>query len=89
MKAQSMHFSILAEKTRYLKENPKGVSEMCKVMEDLRDESDAEGLEYGEVKKAKEMALKLNQKGTALKEIADLVGFDIATVEKWLTPKAV
>ena len=87
--ADDMHFSILAEKTRYLKENPKGVSEMCKVMEDLRDESYAEGLEHGEVKKAKEMALKLNQKGTALEEIADLVGFDIATVEKWLTPKAV
>ena len=49
MKAQSMHFTILAEKTRYLK----GVSEMCKVMEDLRDESDAEGLEYGEVKRQK------------------------------------
>ena len=48
-----MHFSILAEKTRYLKENPKGVSEMCKVMEDLRGESDAEGLEYGEVKSQK------------------------------------
>lgn len=87
--ADDMHFSILAEKTRYLKENPKGVSEMCKVMEDLRDESYAEGLEHGEVKKAKEMALKLNQKGTALEEIADLVGFDVATVEKWLTPKAV
>ena len=87
--ADDMHFGILAEKTRYLKENPKGVSEMCKVMEDLRDESYAEGLEHGEVKKAKEMALKLNQKGTALEEIADLVGFDIPTVEKWLTPKAV
>ena len=87
--ADDMHFRILAEKTRYLKENPKGVSEMCKVMEDLRDESYAEGLEQGEVKKAKEMAMKLNQKGTALEEIADLVGFDIATVEKWLTPKAV
>lgn len=41
------------------------------------------------MKKAKEMALKLNQKGTALKEIDDLVGFDIATVEKCLTQKAV
>jgi len=30
-----MHFGILTEKTRYLKENPKRVSEMCKVMEDL------------------------------------------------------
>ena len=37
--ADDMYFGILVEKTRYLKENPKGVSEMCKVMEDLRDES--------------------------------------------------
>ncbi len=29
----------LAERTRYLKENPKGVQEMCKVMEDMRNES--------------------------------------------------
>ena len=35
--ADDMNFEILAEKPRYLKENPKGVSEMCKVMEDLRD----------------------------------------------------
>ena len=31
-----MHYELLAEKTRYLKENPEGVSEMCKVMEELR-----------------------------------------------------
>ena len=42
-----MHFELLAEKTRYLKENPKGVSEMCKVMEDLRNESYAEGQAEG------------------------------------------
>lgn len=33
----------MAEKTRYLKENPKGVSEVCKQMEDLRNESILEG----------------------------------------------
>lgn len=33
--ASDMYFDLLAEKTRYLKENPKGVNEMCKVMEDL------------------------------------------------------
>ena len=38
-----MYFDLLAEKTRYLEESPKGVSEMCKVMEDLRNESYAEG----------------------------------------------
>ena len=40
--AEDMYFDLLAEKTRYLKENPKGVNEMCKVMEDLRNESYAE-----------------------------------------------
>ena len=40
-----MHYELLAEKTRYLKETPEGVSEMCKVMEELRNES------YGKVVK--------------------------------------
>ncbi len=34
-----MKFELMAERTRYLKENPKGVSEMCKVMEDMRNET--------------------------------------------------
>ena len=38
-----MHYGILADKTRYLKESEKGVSEMCKAMEDIRNESYAEG----------------------------------------------
>lgn len=38
-RADEMYFPLMAEKTRYLKENPKGVSEMCKAMEDLRNET--------------------------------------------------
>ena len=45
--AGEMNYELLAQKTRYLKENPKGVSEMCKVMEELRNESYAEGREEG------------------------------------------
>ena len=41
--ADDMIFPLMAEKTRYLKENPKGVSEVCKKMEDLRNESIFEG----------------------------------------------
>lgn len=37
--AGDMNFDLLAERTRYLKENPKGVSEMCKAMEDMRNEA--------------------------------------------------
>ena len=87
--ADDMNFPILAEKTRYLKENPRGVSEMCKVMEDLRDESYAEGIETGKIEQAKVMAMKLWMKGESIEEIAELVGFSAATVEQWLTPKAV
>lgn len=36
--ADDMNFDLIAERTRYLKENPKGVEEMCKVMEDMRNE---------------------------------------------------
>ena len=34
-----MNHELMAERTRYLKENPKGVSEMCKIMEDMRNEA--------------------------------------------------
>lgn len=37
--ADDMIFDLMAERTRYLKENPKGVSEMCKAMEDMRNET--------------------------------------------------
>lgn len=36
--AADMNFDLLVERTRYLKENPKGVEEMCKSMEDMRNE---------------------------------------------------
>ena len=37
----------LAEKTRFLKSDPKGVDIMCKIMEDLREESMQRGFEKG------------------------------------------
>lgn len=39
MEADNMNFELMAKRTRYLKENPKGVSEMCKAMEDMRNET--------------------------------------------------
>ena len=83
--ADDMHFDLLADTTRYLKENPKGVREMCKVMEDLRDESYAEG----RMEQARLTAKNLKMHGLTLEQIAEAVGFDIETVRKWLTPKAV
>ena len=37
--AADMKFKLLADRTRYLKENPKGVSEVSKVMEEMRNEA--------------------------------------------------
>ena len=89
-----MHFELLAEKTRYLKENPKGVSEMCKVMEDLRNESYAEGQAEGRAEgrvegreqQAKDTAIRMNKKGRSVEEIADCIDFDVEIVRKWLSP---
>ena len=83
-KAEDMNFELMAERTRYLKENPKGVSDMCKVMEELRVES----REEGRIEQAKATALKMSQKGIPVSDIADLVGFSVETVTEWLAPKA-
>ena len=37
--ADDMEFELMAESMRYLKEDPKGVSMMCKIMEDMRNET--------------------------------------------------
>ena len=87
-KAEDMNFELMAERTRYLKENPKGVDAMCKVMEELRVESFTEGRKEGRVEQAKATALKMSQKGMSIDEISELVGFSIKTVTEWLAPKA-
>lgn len=46
--ADQMHFAQLANKTRYLKQTQKGVDAMCAIMEELRNESLAEGQAIGE-----------------------------------------
>ena len=90
--ADEMNFELLAERTRYLKENPKGVSEMCKVMEDLRDESYAEGRAEGHAEGREEQAQmtakNLYEQGLTIEQIARAIGFSMETVEKWLTQKA-
>lgn len=40
-----MNYKILAERAKYFKENPEGVSAMCKAMDDLRIESEKKGAE--------------------------------------------
>lgn len=45
--ADDMHYDLMAESTRYLKEDPEGVSMMCKAMEEMRNEAQAYGESHG------------------------------------------
>ena len=77
--ASDMNFELMAERTRYLKENPKGVSEMCRIVEEMRNESLKEGIKEGAISTAKKM---LADGTVALEKIAEFVGLSIDEVEK-------
>jgi len=53
-KAADMNFALLSDRTRYLKENQKGVGEMCKVIEDMRKEEREEGRQEGRLEGIRE-----------------------------------
>ncbi len=68
--ADDMHYDLMAERTKYLKENPEGVSIMCKAMEEMRNHASEEkaiaiaknllqigSLSYEEIAKATELTL--------------------------------
>ncbi len=77
--ASDMNFELMADRTRYLKENPKGVSEMCRIMEDMRKESLQEGIKEGAINTAKKM---LADGTIALEKIAEFVGLSADEVKK-------
>ena len=55
-------------------------------MEDLRNESYAEGQAEGREQQAKDTAIRMNKKGRSVEEIADCIDFDAEIVRKWLSP---
>ena len=84
--AADMNFKLLADRTRYLKENPKGVSEMCKVIEDMRREEREEGIKEG----MKAAALRMLEAGKyALEEIAAISGLPLDEIKKLHTGQSV
>ena len=54
-----MYTEILTDKARYLKTDPKGVDIMCKMMEDLREESIQRGIDQNRVESIKSIMKKL------------------------------
>ena len=77
--ADDMNFELMADRTRYLKENPEGVSQMCKVIEDMRKEEREEA-----IKTEKKMTvLRMLEAGRyALEEIVSISGLPLDEVKK-------
>ena len=71
--------------------------EMCKVMEDLREESFAEGWAEGWAEsqtegrreQAQMTARNLSVQGLSVDQIAQAVGFSVEAVKEWLAQKVV
>ena len=85
--AKDMNFDLMAERTQYLKESPKGVGEMCKVIEELaKEEREAgrkEGRKEGHEENMSETALRMLKAGKfPLEEISELSGLSLEKVKK-------
>lgn len=70
--ADDMHYNLLANETRYLKENKKGVDSMCEVMEELKLEG------------KKETAYEMFKDKEPIEKIAKYSKVDIETAKAWI-----
>lgn len=76
-----MHYELLAERSRYYKEDPKGVSEMCKAMEDMRNEALERGRTEGHLNTLIESVRSLKAKlGLSDQQVKDILNI---TNEDW------
>lgn len=85
---ENMYYNELAERVRFFKESKEGVAIMCKVMEDMRNESLKEGIKEGIKEGMKEAALRmLAARKYALEEIANISGLSLEEVNKLKTER--
>lgn len=85
-KADDMIFELIADRTRYLKENPKGVNDMCRIMEDMRNESLKEGIQ----EEKKMTVFRMLEAGKYLpEEIANISGLPLEEVKKLKAERAI
>ena len=91
--AEDIHSEVLAKRVYELKETQEGVDFMCREMDEIYNEGEkrgwdkgiAQGIEFGEMKKAKETALTLAEKGMSAADIADIVKVSVKLVQEWLS----
>ena len=77
-----MYYGVLADRVRFFKESKEGIAVMCKVMEDMRNQTLKEGMT--------EVALRMLTDGTlSLEKIAEYSGLSIEEVKKLSENKSV
>ena len=70
-----MNYEALAKKARYFKQDKEGVATMCKIMEDMRNET--------ALRNAKEIAIRMIKAGKmSLQDIADYTELSLDTVKE-------
>ena len=74
-----MYYAHLADKVRYFKEDEKGVATMCKVMEEMRNETAKEATEKTKIENALNL-LKLGK--LSFDEIADAIGLSVEKIKE-------
>ena len=87
--AEDIHSEVLAQRVHELKENQEGVDFMSREMDEIYNEGEehgrARGFAEGEMKKAKETALTLADRGMSVSDIADIVKVNVKLVQEWLS----
>lgn len=77
-----MHYNALADRVRFYKESKEGVAIMCKVMEEMREQSLQEGSKGRAIESARRM---LADGVLSLEKIAEYVGLNLDEVKKLQT----
>lgn len=84
---------LLAEEVRYLKETEGGRSQMCKLLEEMRNEAAEKATEKATVEatynKAVSTALKMLKKGYSIEEIAEITDLPLEEVQELADRKTV
>ncbi len=90
--SKDIQSSVLAQRVFELKETQKGVETMCREMDQIyaagaefgETKGLAKGVTVGELKKAKEIALKMYIQKKPVEEIASLLEVPVDTVREWV-----
>ena len=91
--AEDMLGEVLVKRVYELKETQEGVDFMCREMDEIYNEGAKRGEEHGriqgiaegELKKARETALTLAERGMTVSDIADIVKVSVKLVQEWLS----